>query len=651
METAAESIPQGSFVARTARSSVVPAAFLLLVFLYVWLRIDVRLIYHTYRSGPAFPCFVLDRAFAGELLGRAGGPVEYASSFLSQLYHSAWLGAGAVAVVAGLLSLAAHAYLKAVFGTPPRLAHFIPAILFVLPYSRYGNPMRVGLGVLVPVSLACAYACVAVWRAPVRLVAFVTLGGLAYYLAGDSFLLYVVLCGLLEMVRRRRYVYGMVCLVLGAAAPGVGAAVSGAPLGEVYSRFLPAAGILGTVGGAALALLYLSLPMAIFGALLWRGGARVLGGRPARGEGGAGRESASALAGTLRRLASPLGALPAPVVRLVALLILAGAPFLLAFDGQARSLLRIDYCARHGMWERLLGAARRLPLSRQDMMVAWEVNRALYHTGRLLEGMFSFPQSPRRLFPIPRELDTRFAPAGQMVAPPAAYAKCSDVLIELGRVNEAEAVAHEAWNLIGRRPHILRTLALINAVKGNVQAARAFLEALRRDVVYGRRTAATLGRIETDPSFSADEDVQRLRAVRVKADAGGYFTREELLTQLLATNARNHMAFEYVVAYYLLTRQLDKFASVITYLDRFGYRQIPRHCEEAMLLYAATTGQEIEMAGFRIRPAAIAGFAEFRQILARHKDDLEAARLALRRDYGCSYWFYYVFSEAARERR
>ena len=62
-------------------------------YLYLWLDVDLRLIYHGAGEIINFPSFFTGWAFFKEFLSRPGGLVEYAGAFLSQLFYIGWAGA------------------------------------------------------------------------------------------------------------------------------------------------------------------------------------------------------------------------------------------------------------------------------------------------------------------------------------------------------------------------------------------------------------------------------------------------------------------------------------------------------------------------------------------------------------------------------
>ena len=73
---------------------------------------------------------------------------------------------------------------------------------------------------------------------------------------------------------------------------------------------------------------------------------------------------------------------------------------------------------------------------------------------------------------------------------------------------------------------------------------------------------------------------------------------------------------------------------------------MPRHYEEALVLYMAVTRQTHYQYGLSISGESAERYREFCQTLARYGRDLEGARKALARDFGNTYYFYYKFDES-----
>ena len=579
------------------------ALFFMSFFLYLWLRIDPALLWGFMRFRE-FPSFRKGAEFLGDFLPYPGGPIGYLAAFLSQFCCWSWLGSLIITLLAALLCLATCGVFQALGGARAAALYFVPAVLLLVLYSRYSHVLAAVLALLTALLFVNIYARLAFRYAWLRLPAFLVLSAAVYYLAAGAYLVFAALCGILELLTRR--------------GPLLGACYFGCVLGVPYFaekcvfpvttieaslRLLPYSVMQRGAIPSLVAGLYLFCPVVGLLIAAWRrfGGGRL---QPAEG--------APARAWFKRALESPL------------LIILAGIPIYFSLNMGERRSLRIESWASQGRWNQILREAEHLSRAQYNPAINWEVKRALYHTGRMPEGLFEYVQYPGSLVSLV----------------PGAGGEASDIWLELGDVAEAEHLAYETLEIDGERPRNLQRLALINMVKGKTGAARVFLRALALDPACGQWGKRGLERLQADPHLSADPEVQRLRAGRPARDIVKFNSVEDKLLALLEANRRNRMAFEYLMTHYLLTCQLDKFALNIRRLDDFDYPSIPRLYEEAILVYTATTGKQIDLNGRRIRPETLERFKRVGEILASHGNDHEGALRDVARDFGGSFFWW-----------
>ena len=116
------------------------------------------------------------------------------------------------------------------------------------------------------------------------------------------------------------------------------------------------------------------------------------------------------------------------------------------------------------------------------------------------------------------------------------------------------------------------------------------------------------------------------------------------LERLLASNPKNRMAFEYLMAHHLLTCRLGRLVQNICRLDDFGYEGIPRHYEEALLVYLEQSGKsQTEFCGRSISEETRKRFEDFRSVIRKYGGDGEAAESELRKKFAGTYWIYSMF--------
>jgi hypothetical protein len=227
---------------------------------------------------------------------------------------------------------------------------------------------------------------------------------------------------------------------------------------------------------------------------------------------------------------------------------------------------------------------------------------------------------------------------------PWAYWQNSALHLELGFVNRAEHGLMECLAALGDRPMILQQLALIHMVKGNVGTARVYLGVLRTTLFHRSWARHYLDLLERDPHLATDAEVQDLRRVALEKDYPWLdLSEEDMLLCLLEKNHENRMAFEYLMASYLLNRQLTRFVKRVEELPGRGYPTLPRHYEEAILVYAATARTTVQLRGYAPRDPLRAQMERFVGVLRRHGGDQQAARAELARDHSDTYAFYNLY--------
>ena len=193
----------------------------------------------------------------------------------------------------------------------------------------------------------------------------------------------------------------------------------------------------------------------------------------------------------------------------------------------------------------------------------------------------------------------------------------------------------------------LGTLAAVIAVFHR-EIKNIVLALLRLLATAGKKDRA-LSEIESDPELLTDNFIQRLRSLMIDADYVVYNTPlDRVLLSLLEKNKYNHMAFEYLIAWYLLTRDLDKFGENIHRLHDFNYSKIPRRFEEALLIIANIQKKKFDLTGFNISSNAVARFNNFNQTLSQNQGDMNKALNELKKDYGDSYFYYYIYPRFKR---
>ncbi|MHC4738299.1 MAG: DUF6057 family protein [Planctomycetota bacterium] len=620
--------------------------FFIFFYLYLWLGVDLHLIYHGGGVLTNFPPFYKDWAFFREFVTYPGGLVEYASAFLSQFLYYSWAGAIVITLQAWMIFICTGCFFKAINARRLCWLRFVPPLLLLITYSQYTYYF------LTTMALSAALFCVCLYlRTPSKnksflIVIFLILSVILYTIAGGAYLLFATLCVTYELILRRQQNLGLLYLLSTVVIPYVlGVLLFGVSIINAFGNLLPLSWKVLSYKSpeeiiVVVCILYLLVPLVTVGLGFWW---IFAGSHSAPLEQVGKSETTPVLTKSGKKGGKKHGAgifswyRNSPILRWtvesMVLFAIAGSVFFW-HNNERRTSFAVDYYACKRMWPEVIDSARRYSNS---YFIVHSVNRALYHTDRLNYDMLVYPQHPGTLFlPIKEHASVSW--------------KRFDTYIDLGLINKAEHDLMESLEKFGERPTILKRLALINMVKGNFNIARTYLGVLGKTLFETHWANNYLDKLEEDPDLSTDTRIQHLRSLMPKQNYHfALLDDEQMLLDLLTSNRQNRMAFEYLMARYLLSGELEKFAKNLKRLDDFSYFRSPLLYEEA-ILYLLSNNIPVDLHGRQISIDARQRLTDFLDIYNRNGRNKQEALNELRKNYGDSYLFYslYGFSGAKR---
>lgn len=558
--------------------------------------------------------FLFDKRFFKNLLIRPGGLVEYVSAGLYQCYQWNYLGAAITTLLALLLTVGAWLLLRSDKRTEAGTLSLWPAVALLVVQRQYAFAwMETSLALVCAMLLAGAYAWLparSVWG---RGVLFLALSLAIYPILAGAYLVFAFYCGLVEALTGRRYLFMTGLWVCAAVVPLGGALLFAVHPAESYLLLLPFG--LGTFSTVKALLPYVALPLAL--------GVATLTSPPAPSP-----------AGNQRKRAAAMGARWGLRLRPALLVILAVASVSLGWNGNSQRIARINCLAHDRQWEQVLEEAGLL--SAYTPAAVAQINRALCQTGRLPGEMFNYPQSAN--YDLWLSMHKTLDPNQCMVA--------SDLLFELGQVNRAERMAGEALELNGYLPEVLRRLADVEVLKGEPEAARIFLNLLAKTPFHGKWADERRRELAVDPGLSKDPELRQVRLLALREDSPFAMTTEPILLQCLRQNHTNRMAFEYLMAHFLLNRDLENFVHYLGGAKVFKYPEIPKHYEEALVLAQGLKGAALnipDINGKMPGEEATRKYERFRDFMRSKGNNPEVAKTLLSAEFGNTYWYYFAF--------
>ncbi|MFH1715919.1 MAG: DUF6057 family protein, partial [Planctomycetota bacterium] len=515
----------------------------------------------------------------------------------------------------------------------------LPVLVLIL-YTQYTYHFVTTMAFLAALLTACAY--LKITRSSDKIfscvIVYLILSVIVYYLAGGAFLLFALICAIYELIFRSRWKMSLFYLLCAAAIPYLlGLLVFQLSIVDAFSNLLPFSWKILKYEArrrsvAIVYVLYLLPPLTllVFGLL------HILAKRLHSAKNRTKKKHPDKSSNLLLKIFSWYKHSPKFKWATESLLLfaIAGSAVLFCRNENLRTRFKVDFYAYHKMWPELLTSAQRNP---DDPFIVQAVNRALYHVGRLGYDMFSWPQHPDYLFLSDEKYKWM-------------YWQIFDVFLDIGVINLAENALTECLEGLGSRPMVLQRLALINMVKGNLGSARIYLGALSKTLFHAQWANDYLDRMKIDPDLATDQYIQNLRSLCLDRDCPAHvLANETTLSWLLEKNSQNRMAFEYLMAYYMLNKYLGKLAQNIERLDDLGYRDLPTHYEEAALIHAYATGKPLNLSGYLSSPQKRQEIQEFTRILNGYGGNRKAASRELSKKFRNTYFFYYIYTPSNRK--
>lgn len=245
-----------------------------------------------------------------------------------------------------------------------------------------------------------------------------------------------------------------------------------------------------------------------------------------------------------------------------------------SFDEMTYELIDYDFLVRTEQWDKIIEKAEKKPAT-TPLGVSC-VNLALSQKGMLADRLFEFYQNGGEgLFPT----FTR-----DMISP----VSTAEIFFRLGMVNDAERYMFEAQEAIPnyrKSARLTRRIIECDIINGNYKVAAKLLRRLQKTLFYSNWANQTMALLGNEKTINRHPIYGKLRKYREKKQDFLFSDREmdQMLGLLFLNDNHNKMAYEYLMCYELLQRDMEKFMQYYP-LGRFvGYDHIPRTFQEILI--------------------------------------------------------------------
>ena len=297
---------------------------------------------------------------------------------------------------------------------------------------------------------------------------------------------------------------------------------------------------------------------------------------------------------------------------------------------KAEKVMQYDFMACHQQWNRIIEAINAEKPNNQIGVTVQ--NLALAMRGLLADHMFEYKQNGTAgLLPDVERDATSPMPT-------------AEAFYQLGMINVAQRSVFEAQESIldfQKSARCYKRLAQTNLINGDYEVARKYLAALQKTLFYSDWADETMALLGNEKAIAEHPEYGRLRQMAYKENF--YFsdhTTPEMLKSLFFSNTTNRLAYDYLMADYLLTGDLENFANYVAWGEKLGYPAIPRHFQEALALWGSMNRENNGQLPTQVSPGIAQRFTQFCAALQSPGMTPEV----LGQSYGDTYWYYYITS-------
>ncbi|HPR32100.1 MAG TPA: DUF6057 family protein [Prolixibacteraceae bacterium] len=581
----------------------VAVLFFFLAFLVFYSIVNPVLLFHARQLG-----FSISSVYLKEYLSYPGGPAEYLSLFLFQFHTLSFIGS----LVFSLLVLSLVLLFRYGVRNRTRISAdvlpFIPMVLAPMLFATYSlHPFFLVVLLIPALFLAIFRKLVVSSRSGVILLpSIILLSALVYYGAGGFVFLVYTLSAILMVVFLKPKNFGPSLLILvatNALLPLIASRwIFFIHVPDAFLKYGPY--LEKEMPGIEPYVYVLSLPLVVLLSGIWMALEKKI---------------PSVFARSYR-------------ITLPAFLLLAGcmfAGFFLSFNSEQKNKQIIDYLASREQWEKVLERADAHPSN--DRLVQFQTTRALYHTGRMTEHLFDYPQE----WGVDGLFLTRHF-AEEILWPSAA------LFFDLAYLNEAIHYANEALSQNENSPLVIQQLILFNKASGKEKAARLYVNDLKTYPFFRRRASMYATYLNDPGSVDFGERMSEIQnRIPVTDFIVDRLNPANDLLHLLNDRPMNKMAYEYLMAWYLLNNDLASFVRYFPMGEKLGYSSIPTLYQQALIIYSyELVRQGKKPLGLRFHPDIVSQFNEYMQILKDYRGDRQAAQKKLSQNFGKTYWYY-----------
>lgn len=299
------------------------------------------------------------------------------------------------------------------------------------------------------------------------------------------------------------------------------------------------------------------------------------------------------------------------------------------YNPQTGRVVEIERLIFSGKYDEAVKVQEKRPA--RNLIGEYFYNIALSETGQLCDRLFHGPQDFLA--------GSLVLPWGDVHLNRGAY-----FYYAIGLINEAHRWAYEEMVVFGYRPENIELLVKTSLINGDYDMAKKYINILKRTIFY-RKWAKEFEKMAGNPDLIRSNP--ELGAKIKLLPKNNFFIQfnepQNNLPLILEGQPDNRRAIEYYLAGLLLTKKVEILVSNIINMKESGYTQIPRHVEEAVMIYYNSTGKYPDLGGLPVSKETQARFSQYFTTYQNARNIPSTLKEKMQNGFGDTFWYYFHF--------
>ncbi len=112
---------------------------------------------------------------------------------------------------------------------------------------------------------------------------------------------------------------------------------------------------------------------------------------------------------------------------------------------------------------------------------------------------------------------------------------------------------------------------------------------------------------------------------------------------LVDENPANREAFEYLMSWLMLSKEVEMLVNNIRLMKNMGYTRIPRHIEEAVMIYYDSQGVYPDLGGLELSDEIKLRFSQYFTAYMSARQNPASLKEKMEKQFSNTFWYYFHF--------